>query len=52
MNDRMEIRKENSADKRRRKVVARPVLVRSERPGKVMSVSYSNRREMPPIWRD
>lgn len=37
----MEIQKENTVEKRRRKVMTRPVLVRSEKPGQVPSVSYS-----------
>ena len=39
----MESRKEN-AERRRRKMIARPVLVRSEKPGQVASASYMRQR--------
>jgi hypothetical protein len=49
----MENRKENSAERRRRKVMTRPVLVRSERPGQVAaSANYSNRRDAGSIWKE
>ncbi|WP_172623206.1 hypothetical protein [Flavisolibacter ginsenosidimutans] len=47
----MENRKETGAEKRRRKIVARPVLVRSEKPGQVASASYSRERSASPFWR-
>jgi hypothetical protein len=47
----MESRKENCGEKRRRKVVSRPVLVRSEKPGQVMSASYGRQGAMPSLWR-
>jgi hypothetical protein len=47
----MESRKENYGEKRRRKIVARPVLVRSEKPGQVMSASYMRQRNNPTLWR-
>jgi hypothetical protein len=49
----MENRKEQGSDKRRRKVMSRPVLVRSERPGQVAAVAnYSVRRDGGSIWKD
>ena len=49
----MENRKENGSDKRRRKMIARPVLVRSEKPGQVMSASYMPQRssDRPSLWK-
>jgi hypothetical protein len=38
----MELRKENSAEKRRRRIsVSRPVLVRSVKQGQVLSATYA-----------
>lgn len=49
----MENRKEQGSDKRRRKVMSRPVLVRSERPGQVAAVAnYSVRRDGGSIWKE
>ncbi|MBB1284811.1 hypothetical protein HRH25_10555 [Flavisolibacter sp. BT320] len=49
----MENRKENGAERRRRKVMSRPVLVRSERPGQVAaSANYSIRRHSTSIWKE
>jgi hypothetical protein len=49
----MENRKDQGAERRRRKVVSRPVLVRSERPGQVTtSASYDARRHSNPIWKE
>jgi len=49
----MENRKENGSEKRRRKVMSRPVLVRSERPGQVTaSANYSDRRNATSIWKE
>jgi hypothetical protein len=49
----MENRKEQSADRRKKKVMSRPVLVRSERPGQVAaSANYSDRRQSNSIWRE
>lgn len=48
----MENRKEQSAERRRRKVMSRPVLVRSERPGQVASANYSIRRHSTSIWKE
>ncbi|HET7896434.1 MAG TPA: hypothetical protein VFL47_02155 [Flavisolibacter sp.] len=49
----MENRKENGTERRRRKVMSRPVLVRSERPGQVaVSASYSIRRHATSIWKE
>jgi predicted metalloprotease len=49
----MESRKENCGEKRRRKMISRPVLVRSEKPGQVMSASYMRQRpdSMAPLWK-
>lgn len=47
----MENRRENSGEKRRRKIVARPVLVRSGRPGQVMSASYERQRTFQGLWK-
>ena len=46
----MENRRDNN-EKRRRKIIARPVLVRSEKPGQVMSASYIRQRTTPSLWR-
>lgn len=48
----MENRKESSVERRRRKVMSRPVLVRSERPGQVASASYSVRNQAASIWKE
>lgn len=48
----MENRKENSSERRRRKVANRPVLVRSERPGQVAYVYSNDRRNTTSIWKD
>jgi hypothetical protein len=49
----MENRKENGAERRRRKVTNRPVLVRSERPGQVAaSANYTIRRDSTTIWKE
>lgn len=47
----MESRKENGAEKRRRKTITGPVLVRSAKPGQVMSASYDRPRNFPSIWK-
>ncbi|RYZ30969.1 MAG: hypothetical protein EOO10_00825 [Chitinophagaceae bacterium] len=49
----MESRKENGGEKKRRKMIARPVLVRSEKPGQVMSASYMPQRssDRPSLWK-
>lgn len=49
----MESRKENGGDKRRRKMITRPVLVRSEKPGQVASASYMPQRssDKPALWK-
>lgn len=49
----MENRRENGTEKRRRKVMSRPVLVRSEKPGQVAaSANYSVRRHASSIWKE
>jgi hypothetical protein len=49
----MENRKDQGAERRRRKVMSRPVLVRSERPGQVVAVAnYSVRRDGGSIWKE
>jgi len=49
----MENRKENGGEKRRRKMITRPVLVRSEKPGQVASASYMPQRssDRPALWK-
>lgn len=47
----MESKRENGGEKRRRKIVARPVLVRSVKPGQVMSASYERQRTSPSLWK-
>jgi hypothetical protein len=48
----MENRKEQGAERRKRKVMSRPVLVRSERPGQVSaSANYDSRRHSSSIWK-
>jgi hypothetical protein len=37
----MEVRKENSGERRKRKTINRPVLVRSVKPGQAVSATYS-----------
>lgn len=37
----MEMRNENQTEKRRRKIVSRPILVRSVKPGQLPSATYS-----------
>jgi hypothetical protein len=52
-NQYMENRRENGTEKRRRKVMSRPVLVRSEKPGQVAaSANYSVRRHASSIWKE
>lgn len=49
----MENRKEQGAERRRRKVTSRPVLVRSEKPGQVAATAnYANRQHSNPIWKE
>lgn len=49
----MENRKENNAERRKRKAMSRPVLVRSERPGQVAATAnYAVRRQAASIWKD
>lgn len=48
----MENRKENSIERRKRKVANRPVLVRSERPGQVVSANYTVRPHAISIWKE
>lgn len=49
----MEMRKENTIEKRRRKTISRPVLVRSVKQGQVLSATYSkdNSSANTPFWR-
>jgi hypothetical protein len=47
----MESRRENMGERRRRKIVSRPVLVRSVKPGQVMSASYERQRTSPSLWK-
>ncbi len=49
----MENRKDQGTERRRRKVLSRPVLVRSERPGQVAAVAnYSVRRDGGSVWKE
>ncbi|HYD22695.1 MAG TPA: hypothetical protein VEB40_14535 [Flavipsychrobacter sp.] len=45
----MKRQKENS-ERRKKRMVSRPVLVRSEKPGQVMSASYG-RQQTHSIWK-
>lgn len=48
----MEMQKENSAEKRRRKMVSRPVLVRSVKPtGLPTYTKDNNSSSFAPIWK-
>jgi hypothetical protein len=49
----MEMQREQHTEKRRRKVISRPTLVRSEKPGQVPSVSYAkeNTSSFAAIWK-
>ncbi|HWJ26718.1 MAG TPA: hypothetical protein VNS32_09250 [Flavisolibacter sp.] len=49
----MELRKENTIEKRRRKLVTRPVLVRSVKQGQVLSATYSREQSTSsaPFWK-
>lgn len=47
----MDSKRENSVEKRRRKIISRPVLVRSAKPGQVMSASYDRQRTFPTLWK-
>lgn len=46
----MDNRKETN-ERRKRRTVSRPVLVRSERPGQVMSANYVRQRTELPFWK-
>lgn len=49
----MENRKDNGAERRKRKPASRPVLVRSERPGQVTaSANYTARPNGASIWKE
>ena len=49
----MENRKEQGSDRRKRKVITRPVLVRSARPGQVAaSADYAYRNQSTSIWKE
>lgn len=47
------MRKENTIEKRRRKIISRPVLVRSVKQGQVLSATYSkeNSTSISPFWK-
>ena len=49
----MEMRKENSADKKRRKIIIKsgPVLVRSVKPGQVESYTRENSNHTTSFWK-
>jgi hypothetical protein len=46
----MEMRKEGM-EKRRRKMISRPVLVRSAKPGQALSATYEREQQTAPIWK-
>ncbi len=49
----MEMRKENSAEKRRRRIIHKgPVLVRSVKPGQVASYSRESTSSNSPFWKE
>lgn len=43
----MEMRKENNENKRRRKVLTRPTLVRSVKTGQALSATYTRENSAP-----
>ncbi len=43
----MEMRKENNENKRRRKVLTRPTLVRSVKAGQALSATYTRENSAP-----
>lgn len=47
----MENRNEMAGEKRKRKITSRPVLVRSEKPGRVASASYGRQHTPLPFWK-
>jgi hypothetical protein len=50
----MEMRKENNENKRRRKVITRPTLVRSVKAGQALSATYTRENtssSFAPIWK-
>ena len=47
----METRQENNSGKRRRKLITRPILVRSAKPGGVLSADYTKNNQVIPLWK-
>lgn len=47
----MEKQQENSREKRRRKIITGPVLVRSAKPGGVVSAEYTRTNHVNPFWK-
>jgi len=47
----MESRRENRGEKRKRKIITGPVLVRSAKPGEVMSASYTKPGQVGSLWK-
>jgi len=47
----MERERENSGEKRRRKIIQRPILVRSVKPGAANIVTYTQETRPSPIWK-
>lgn len=47
----MERQPENNGAKRKRKIITSPVLVRSVKPGGVISAEYTRSNQSNPFWR-
>ena len=47
----MDSKRDNHSEKRKRKTIERPVLVRSEKPGQVASASYAREHHTSPFWK-
>ena len=47
----MENRKDLNGERRRKKIMNRPVLIRSEKPGQVASASYTRERSSTSFWK-
>ena len=47
----MEKHIENGGEKRRRKIISRPVLVRSVKPGQAISADYTKATNSTSLWK-
>lgn len=47
----MEMQRGNSGERRRRKIITRPVLVRSVKPGGAAGADYSKAAHDTPFWK-